>query len=283
MNAKVACITLDIEKDFHDPDSRIRLFENPALLDRYVGILDHNHVNLTAFLVTSLIDRYGIDYERLSDRIPLEFAIHSHEHNIDDPCARADIERSVRSFHDFAGHDPLGYRAPCGQITREGMSTLLDMGFRYDSSVYPSIRPGKEGYNNLGLPVVPFRVHRDLDSIIELPFVCLPGVRLVFSLSYIKLFGWRTYELLMRVLHLPDTVVVLTHPYDHYFQLVPSTVDGWEKRLMRRNEEAAFTLLERMLRYLRDQGYEFRTLSEACDRLDPDELSDYTIESAIKA
>ncbi|MBI3737690.1 MAG: polysaccharide deacetylase family protein [Chloroflexi bacterium] len=282
MTRKIACITLDVEADFHDPKNRIRLFEDASLLDRYVGIIQDNGVKLTAFLVTSLLDKYGADYKKLSERIPIEFAIHSHAHDMNNPCSRADIEKSFRAFRGFFGFDPIGYRAPVGQITREGMNTLLDLGFRYDSSIYPSVRPGRPGYNNLHLPVAPFKVTREADSIIEVPFAALSGIRLVFSLSYVKLFGWKTYELLMKIFPLPDQIAVLSHPHDHYFHLLEHDVHRWEKPLLQRNAPAAFDLLETMIKFLHTAGYEFEFLSGLCDYLDTDALPKFPLEKAIK-
>ena len=283
MTGRIACITLDVETDFHDSEGRIRLFDDASLFDHYTALVKKHNVKLTAFLVTSLLDKYGADYKRLAENIPVEFAIHSHAHDMTNPCSRADIEESVKTFHDFFGHNPAGYRAPVGQITREGMNTLLDLGFRYDSSIYPSVRPGRPGYNNLHLPVAPFRVRREADSIIEIPFGTLSGVRLVFSLSYVKLFGWKMYELLLKMFPLPDQTAVLTHPYDHYFHLLPDHTDGWEKPLMQRNAESAFDLLEKMIIFLRNRGYEFEFLSGLCNYLDANQLQSFSLEKTIKS
>jgi hypothetical protein len=162
------------------------------------------------------------------------------------------------------------------------MNTLIDLGFRYDSSIYPSVRPGKPGYNNLHLPVAPFRVRREADSIIEIPFGTLSGIRLVFSLSYVKLFGWKTYELLLKMFSLPDQIAVLSHPYDHYFHLLPDHTDGWEKPLLQRNAEKAFDLLEKMMIFLHAQGYEFEFLSGLCDEVERDPLKEFALNAAIK-
>jgi len=291
MSTRIACITLDVEADFNDPDGRIRLFEDEALLNQYARIIEQNGVKVTAFLVTSLLDRYGDQCRRLRELIPVEFEIHSHAHDLRNPCSRGDIEASVSAFRGFTGTDPTGYRAPVGQITREGLDTLFDLGFRYDSSVYPSVRPGRLACNNLHLPVEPFRITRDTKSLIEVPFGCLPGVRLVFSLSYVKMLGWRTYELLMKLFPLPDQVAVLSHPYDHYFHLLPHDVSGAEEPLLRgglegpllrRNARSAFALLERMLRFLRARGYEFAFMSELCDYLVPNPLREFSIESVLR-
>jgi peptidoglycan/xylan/chitin deacetylase (PgdA/CDA1 family) len=282
MSRKIACITLDVEPDFKDPGGRILLFEDEALLNQYARIIEENGAKVTAFLVTSLLDRYGDRYRRLGELIPVEFEIHSHAHDVRNPCSRVDIEAAVSAFRGFAGKDATGYRAPWGNVTREGLNTLLDLGFRYDSSIYPSFRPGRLGCNNLHLPVVPFTITRDAKSIIEVPFACLSGVRMVFSLSYVKMLGWRTFEALMKLFPLPDQVAVLSHPYDHYFHLLPYDISGWEKPLLRRNASSAFELLEKMLRFLRARGYEFEVMSSMCDYLATNPLPEFSIEKVIR-
>ncbi len=279
---KIACLTLDVEADFLDPTGRIRLFEEEALLKRYVSIIESRHVKVTAFLVTSLLQKNGAAYRRLSTQIPVEFAIHSHAHDMQNPCSPADIELAVRSFRDFMGRDPIGYRAPVGQITRAGMETLMDLGFRYDSSIYPSVRPGTAwGYNNLHLPVTPFLVRSGAKSILEVPFASLSTLRLNFSLSYVKLFGWQAYRLLLRFFPLPDQVAVLTHPHDHYFHLLKDQVTAREKPLLLHNARSAFEILEKMLDYLIKAGYEFEFLSGLCDYLDGTAMPEYPLDSLI--
>jgi peptidoglycan/xylan/chitin deacetylase (PgdA/CDA1 family) len=282
MTRKIACITLDVEADFDDPHRRIRLFDDATLLDRYVSIIRDKGVKVTAFLVTSLLEDYGPAYQRLAEQIPLEFAIHSHAHDLRNPCSRADIEESVAAFRSFTGRAPTGYRAPAGQITREGMNTLLDLGFRYDSSIYPSVRPGRPGYMNLHLPVAPFKIRRGAESLIEVPFACLPGVRLVFSLSYVKMFGWRTYQILTKIFPLPDQIAVLSHPHDHYFHLLDHEITAWEAPLLQRNSRQAFHLLDTMLTFLCREGFEFEFMSGLCDYLDTRTLAEFPLEKAIR-
>lgn len=282
MTRKIACITLDVEADFLDPTGRIRLFEDDALLNRYVSILKKSGVKLTAFLVTSLLQKYGEAYKRLSTQIPIEFAIHSHAHDMQNPCSQADIELAVRTFQDFMNEKPIGYRAPVGQITRAGLETLIDLGFRYDSSIYPSARPGRLGYNNLNLPITPFKIKHGTKSIIEVPFASLSGLRLNFSLSYVKLFGWKVYALLLKLFPLPDQIAVLTHPHDHYFHLLKDEVTAYEKPLLLRNARSAFELLEKMIDFLLHASYEFEFLSGLCDYLDGETLTEVPLETAIR-
>ena len=279
---KIACITLDTEADFLDPTGRIRLFEDDVLFNRYVGIVKNYDVKVTAFLVTSLIQKHSDSYRRLQKQVPIEFAIHSHLHDMQNPCSRADIEQAFRTFRAFTGHNPSGYRAPVGQITREGMQTLLDLGLRYDSSIYPSFRPGHMGYNNLHLPVEPFRVRHEAQSIIEIPFATLHGPRLVFSLSYVKLFGWSTYNWLTKVFPPPNQMAVLAHPHDYYFHLLANQVTTGEKPLLLRNAKSAFELFEKMIIFLRTRGYEFEFMSGLCDCLETEHLPVYDMEKVIR-
>jgi peptidoglycan/xylan/chitin deacetylase (PgdA/CDA1 family) len=196
------------------------------------------------------------------------------------PCSPEDIRLAYDSFHDFFGYEPLGYRAPIGQITRLGLQALMELGLRYDSSIYPSLRPGFVlGYNNLHLPVTPFVFCADGKSILEIPFACVPVVRLNFSLSYVKLFGWNTYRLLLKWFPLPDQAAVLTHPHDHYFHLVQHHVTAPEKPLLLRNARNAFDLLEKMLDHLLAAGYEFEFMSALCDSLDRSALPAYPLTS----
>ena len=279
---KIACITLDTEADFLDPTGRIRLFEDEALFNRYVSIIKKYDIKVTSFLVTSLISKHGDSYRRLQDQVPIEFAIHSHLHDMQNPCSRADIEEAVRTFRSFMGHNPSGYRAPVGQITREGMQTLLDLGLRYDSSIYPSFRPGSMGYNNLHLPVEPFRVRNEAQSIIEIPFATLHGVRLVFSLSYTKLFGWTTYKWLTKIFPPPNQMSVLAHPHDYYFHLLADQVTAGEKPLLLRNARNAFDLFEKLIIFLREAGYEFEFMSGLCDYLETENLPAYEMDKIIR-
>jgi peptidoglycan/xylan/chitin deacetylase (PgdA/CDA1 family) len=282
MMRKIACITLDTEADFLDPSGRIRLFEDETLFNRYVSIIKKYDVKVTSFLVTSLILKHGAAFRQLQDQIPVEFAIHSHMHNMKNPCSRADIEESIRSFRSFMGHDPGGYRAPVGQITREGLLALLDLGLRYDSSIYPSFRPGRMGYNNLNLPVEPFRIRHEAQSLIEIPFATLHGVRLVFSLSYVKLFGWTAYNWLMKVFPPPNQMAVLAHPHDYYFHLLANQVTAGEKPLLLRNAKRAFELFENLIIFLRGAGYEFKFMSGLCDYLDTKDLTTYDMDKVVR-
>ena len=243
MNKKIACITLDIESD---PTSQkdIRLFEEDNLLERYLAIIKKNDVKVTGFIVTSLLEKYGSKLNNLSEHCLIEYGVHSHSHDQYNPCTKEEIERCYYRYQDFFKSTPLGYRAPNGLIDKCGIGTLIDYGFEYDASVFPSLRFDKYGYSNLHFPNTPFRINRGQESIIEIPFACLRTIRLVFSLSYIKLLGMSTYRNLMNLFPLPEIVVLDSHPYDFYIHLLANKMKGWKKVAHLRNANRAFGLFE---------------------------------------
>lgn len=262
---KLACVTLDMEPDYGDPEKRIRLLEDPGFLERYISVINKHGAKVTMFTVTSLFEPRGEGFRQLAGRIPLEFSVHSHTHDPHHACSLDEVEASQKAFRDFTGESPLGYRAPIGRMDKAGLGYLLDRGFAYDASVYPSVRPGEFGYFNLHMPNVPFRVARsDGSALIELPFTAIEKVRIVFALSYAKLLGWRVYSLLLKFFGLPHIALLLSHPYDFYFTEIPnSTVRGLEYAALARNSKRAFEYFDNLLDALKKQGYEFAFVSEA--------------------
>jgi polysaccharide deacetylase family protein (PEP-CTERM system associated) len=58
---------------------------------------------------------------------------------------RADILRSKALLEDLTGKQVYGYRAPCFSITEWAVPILQEAGFRYDSSVFPTIAHDRYG------------------------------------------------------------------------------------------------------------------------------------------
>jgi hypothetical protein len=265
---KFICITLDIEADYANTSGHIRLFEEPELFDRFVDLIRRTGVKVTGFLVTSILPRYGKAVRRLEREIPIEFALHSHHHNTENSGDRDEIELAQRTLREFSGKEAIGYRAPIGAISREGIGNLMDLGFRYDASVFASIRPGRNGYWNTHMPIEPFRVTRGRDSILEFPFPALPTIRLNFGLPWIKLFGLGLSSALMRLFPPPSVVAFTTHAHDLYAPLETDGVTAAEKAALLRNSDQGFEILETMIERFRAAGYEFAFMSEICDHVD---------------
>jgi len=259
---KIACITLDIEPDLRDPQRRVRMFEDAGLMDKYVTVIQASGIKVTGFLVTSLLETYGPEIDQFSQRIPIEFGVHSHNHDQQNACTREEVDQAFHAHQAFWENAPLGYRAPNGLIDKAGINNLLDYKFQYDASIFPTIRFDEYGYMNLNFPIVPFRFVRGQESLVELPFACLRTIRLVFSLSYAKLLSLSMYRMLMMFFPLPDVVILGSHPYDFYIPLIIDNIKGWKRFGHLRNARRTFDIFEQIVKMLNGQGYEFMYMSE---------------------
>ena len=72
------------------------------------------------------VQSHGYGHELLYHMSPFQF--------------RADLDRSKKLLEDLIGQEIYGYRAPAFSITRQtlwALDTLVEAGFRYDSSIFP--------------------------------------------------------------------------------------------------------------------------------------------------
>jgi len=262
LSKRIACITLDIESDLLDKSGRIRMFDSADLMRQYSSIVQKHDIKVTAFLVTSLIEKYSTEIGLLSQTIPIEFGVHSHSHERRMKYFANEVSSSAVAYENFFGVKPIGYRAPNGLINREGIVSLIENQFKYDASIFPSIRMDEYGYSNLHLPNKPFRFIHSGNEIIELPAACLDIIRLVFSMSYVKLLGLDIYKTLMRFFPLPDVVILDSHPYDYYINRIAGNLHGWKRYAHLRNCDKAFEVFEATVTLLKEKGYEFMLMSE---------------------
>lgn len=121
-----------------DYESRVR-----TNTDRVLALLDEFGVKGTFFILTWNAERYP-DIVRRIHAAGHEVASHGYAHRIvyeqTREQFRADVERAKKTLEDLIGEAVLGYRAPSFSFTAKsqwGPDVLLDLGFRYDSSVFP--------------------------------------------------------------------------------------------------------------------------------------------------
>jgi peptidoglycan/xylan/chitin deacetylase (PgdA/CDA1 family) len=205
--------------------------------------------------------------ERARKELPIRFEIHSHSHNQREPDSAAELDAAVEAYDRFFGRTPKGYRAPNGLISREGLRRLAERGFHYDSSIFPSFRFDEYGYNNLSSPLIPYRFKLP-EELIELPLGVIRKVRLVISLSYIKLLGLPFYKMLISLFDIPSPLVILCHPYDFSIDHQLHKIGGWKRYAHARNSARAEELFIAFIRYLKSKGYRFVFVDEVLDRLD---------------
>lgn len=258
--ARLFAFTLDLEPDFLSENSHEVLLDAQKF-GEVAACLGAHRVQPTVFVAGKMLDE-GLPVRERFAPLAAEFELHSYSHSNREPDSEAEILRGKGAFERYFGRAPKGYRAPSGIISRQGVEVLAREGFLYDASVFPTWRP-ELGYNFSKLPTVPWR-YSDLAGFTEIPFGVVPGLRLVISLSFLKLFGLGLYRNLFRTFGFPEILVFDSHLYDFFLTgpvaALPKT--DWRRFPLTRNQGRVFSLLERFLGLLKAEGYAFVTMSE---------------------
>jgi peptidoglycan/xylan/chitin deacetylase (PgdA/CDA1 family) len=261
--SKIACLTLDVEADHHDlvaPRLLTQVLndtETWAWLRRFSAA---RGVPITAFVVGELLETQAGLAARLTETCA-EIGLHSFSHRPAMADSLEEIQRGKAAFRAAFGQDPTGYRAPLGLITQAGWERLRAEGFVYDSSIYPSLRPGL--FNGLARPTEPWCLAGE-PPLVELPLATLSRLRLILSTSYVKLLGSRLYRLLLTVGGLPAVAVIDCHLHDLTFaaEAYPFLPARWQV-VYGRNRNGGRAALTWILDMLRARGYTFCTMAQA--------------------
>jgi polysaccharide deacetylase family protein (PEP-CTERM system associated) len=111
--------------------------------DVVLRLLDEAGCHGTFFVLTWNAERYPEIVRRIA-AAGHEVATHGYAHRIvyeqTPEQFRADVERAKKTLEDITGEAVLGYRAPSFSFTKRSLwapDVLLDLGFHYDSSVFP--------------------------------------------------------------------------------------------------------------------------------------------------
>jgi polysaccharide deacetylase family protein (PEP-CTERM system associated) len=111
--------------------------------DVVLRLLDEAGCRGTFFVLTWNAERHPEIVRRIATA-GHEVATHGYAHRIvyeQTPAEfRADVERAKKTLEDITGEPVIGYRAPSFSFTQRSLwapDVLLDLGFRYDSSVFP--------------------------------------------------------------------------------------------------------------------------------------------------
>jgi len=113
-----------------------------------------------------------------------EIACHGYGHQMITRLSRAqfgeDVRRAKAAVENAAGAAVMGYRAPTFSVVREtlwSLEVLVEMGFQYDSSIFPIV------HDRYGMPDAPRFPHRQAAG---------PGMDIAeFPLSTVRALGWR--------------------------------------------------------------------------------------------
>ena len=140
--------------------------------ERVLDLLDECRTTATFFILGWVAERYPKLVRRIVER-GHEPACHSYWHRLIFKLTpaefREDTLRAKNAIEQAAGSKIEGYRAPSFSITSRSMwalEVLAELGFRYDSSVFP-VKHDIYGFPEA--PRAPFRVDTRSGAMIEFP------------------------------------------------------------------------------------------------------------------
>ncbi len=184
-------VTIDLE-DYY----QVSAFSQNVIVDQWdsypsrielstaklLSILDQGKARATFFTLGWVAKRYPKLIREIAENHH-EIACHSNVHRavyaMGPDEFREDTRQAKKLLEDITGEPISGYRAPSFSITRSSLwayEILAEMGFRYDSSVFPIEHPN---YGWPRAPRFPFAIRTISGSIIEFPMPTLQmaGIR----------------------------------------------------------------------------------------------------------
>lgn len=263
MPGRIAIISFDVEPDYNGAST--------TALDRYrdaLDVLSNAEIPLTAFVEGRLLEQRHEVVTALAAS-GADIQLHCYDHRMVGGDTVETLAQGVRAYAYALGRRPLGYRANTFRLSEALLTGLIDMGFRWDSSVLPGI--GLGGMREW--PIADNAVARIDGRLIEFPLATWGGVRLPISQSYRNLIGPWAEAMLRRLTSPPSLLVYNMHMVDLVRSgaaLKASPLPASVKTLMslcwRWRRENSFTSLLNFVSFLRQRNYEFTTLGALYSR-----------------
>lgn len=250
-----SCITLDLEPDHAGlaPEAYKSWQEKNVI--QLIEILKKHKVKLSIFVVTKSLKENGSTIN-LFQKYGSEFHLHSHSHLMSHADSIYEIKKGKKEFRRFFNKIPLGYRAPMGLITQEGLCNLKSHRFLFDSSIIPTFWPKFKFF------FYPKKPYIDPKSkLVEIPISTISPFNFLISLSWIKLFGLKFYKLLLHIFKAPNPLVFTFHLHD--ISAVPAYNNlplKWKLKYIR-NKNRGLIILDEFLSFIKQKGYNFTFIS----------------------
>lgn len=272
---KIALLSMDVEDWYHldyIPD-RCGSFSMIDGLDRFLEFAEKNDTAVTLFVLSSMLQLargqlqsaicsgHEIGLHGTDHRKPLEMSLREFE---------ADCNKGVKAIEEALGVKPVGYRASCFSLDRERLNILKDkIGMLYDSSridfgshpLYGTIDMGDFEQKSVG-----HFVHQNFDEF-EMPTVDFLGKRLPISGGgYLRLLPWFGMSVLIRwYLRKHNLFSMYVHPFEMSSKRPPVVKGlGFLNNIrFKRNIRGVPKKMQKLVKLLKDEGYEFMTYKQA--------------------
>jgi polysaccharide deacetylase family protein (PEP-CTERM system associated) len=155
--------------------------------EKVLELLESRGIRATFFVLGWVAERSPLLVRRIATA-GHEIASHGYSHQLiyqqTPQVFREETVRSKKLLEDASGQSVIGYRAASFSITRESLwalDTLVELGFRYDSSVFPIHH---DRYGIPGAPSAPGVIHAPAGGkLVEFPMAAarVAGIKLPVS------------------------------------------------------------------------------------------------------
>lgn len=221
---------------------------------RILDCLKENGVKATFFCTANFAENAPDIIQRITDE-GHEVACHGCDHW--NP-QHTDFEQSKKRVEKIAGRQVYGYRQP--RMFPVDDNEIKRMGYTYNSSLNPAFIPGR--YMHLNTPRIWFMK----DGVMQIPASVTPWFRIpLFWLALHNFPEWFYHAMVRRVLRHDGYFVTYFHPWEFYelkehpeFK-IPFIIKNHSGREM-------VGRLDRFIKMLKEQKYEFITYREFVDR-----------------
>ena len=188
-------------------------------MDRMLQMMAEWGVRSTCFVLGSVAERTPQLVRRITEA-GHEIASHGYDHELiheSDPARfRSDVERSKKLLEDISNQDVRGYRAPSFSLTDWALPILQEVGFEYDSSLFPTTI----SHSRYGRPSVLRQSHPVMrhGGLTEVSLSCLTlGARALpwAGGGYFRLIPYPAFKLgVKRILGSGKPYVFYIHPWE---------------------------------------------------------------------
>lgn len=277
--SKIAIFSMDVE-EWYDSSCllNVKLDQSLSTLDgieTYLNLLDKYNIKSTLFTLSSVTTQ-AKDILLKASHNGHEIALHGKFHVVpmlksindfedDIRCAKKEIEETLNISIE-------GYRAPCFSIDQERIEILRKSGFRFDSSSLDIVSQN----HHTKLTMIGENIHgiiRD-DGFYEFPIATgkILGKKMPISGGgYLRLIPWWAYHrALSRYMKENDIYIFYVHPFELSTKVLPriKEISLLENSYFKRGRKTYSSKIERLIRMLQKNGFEFRTFSQMVNELD---------------
>jgi len=245
--------------------------------DEYIKILERHGIKSTLFTVGDLAPRI---VDRLRKHISRghTLALHSYAHvapmSVPLEQFREKTRKAKEWMHRYFDTNIVGFRAPCFSMDKDRLDVLQELGFRYDSShldylpARHTVELDLQNFHQLRQGV--FR-NRDFyefglakEKFFGWPFPISGG-------GYVRLCNWGVLKaMIQHYIHKNDYYVFYLHPFELTKKKVPvfKGLKAYDRYYLRMGIRNYRRRIERIIRMLKRDGYEFVTFEQLVNIMD---------------